>query len=51
MGACAVHALARTGAGVVGVDAGVPGAGTSGASVGWLNACNKEPEAYHRLNA
>lgn len=51
IGACSVHALARTGARVVGLDAGMPGAGTSGASDAWLNAANKEPEAYYRLNA
>jgi glycine/D-amino acid oxidase-like deaminating enzyme len=49
IGACSVHALTRTGARVVGVDAGIPGAGTSGSSVGWLNACNKEPEAESRV--
>jgi glycine/D-amino acid oxidase-like deaminating enzyme len=51
VGACAVHAIARTGARVVALDAGAPGAGTSGTSFAWLNACKKEPEHYHRLNA
>ena len=51
VGACAVHAIARTGARVVGIDAGAPGGGTSGTSFAWLNSCKKEPEAYHRLNA
>ena len=51
VGASAVHAVARTGARVLALDAGVPGAGTSGTSFAWLNACKKEPEAYHRLNA
>lgn len=51
VGACAVHALARAGARVVALDAGVAGAGTSGTSFAWLNAVRKEPEAYHRLNS
>ena len=41
----------RAGARVVALDAGVPGAGTSSTSFAWLNACKKEPEHYHRLNA
>jgi glycine/D-amino acid oxidase-like deaminating enzyme len=44
VGACAAHALTRTGARVVALDAGLPGAGTSGTSLAWLNACRKEPE-------
>ena len=51
VGASAVHALARTGARVIGLDAGLPGAGTSGTSFAWLNSNKKEPEHYHRLNA
>lgn len=51
VGASAVYALARAGARVVAVDAGAPGAGTSGTSFAWLNAVRKEPEVYHRLNA
>jgi glycine/D-amino acid oxidase-like deaminating enzyme len=51
VGASAVHAIARTGARVVGIDAGLPGQGTSGTSFAWLNSCKKEPEHYHRLNA
>lgn len=51
VGASAVHAIARTGARVVGIDAGLPGHGTSGTSFAWLNSCKKEPEHYHRLNA
>jgi glycine/D-amino acid oxidase-like deaminating enzyme len=51
VGACAAHAIARTGARVVALDAGAPGAGTSGTSFAWINACHKEPEVYHRLNA
>jgi glycine/D-amino acid oxidase-like deaminating enzyme len=51
VGASAVYALARAGARVVALDAGRPGAGTSGASFAWLNSVRKEPEVYHRLNA
>ena len=51
VGASAVYALARAGARVVALDAGVPGAGTSGTSFAWVNSVRKEPEVYHRLNA
>jgi glycine/D-amino acid oxidase-like deaminating enzyme len=51
VGASAIYALTRAGARVVALDAGVPGAGTSGSSFAWVNAVRKEPEAYHRLNA
>src|SRR5688572_10870001 len=51
VGASAVHALARSGAHVVALDAGRPGAGTSSASFAWTNSVHKEPEVYHRLNA
>ena len=51
VGASAVYAATRAGARVVALDAGAPGAGTSSASFAWLNACKKEPESYHRLNA
>jgi glycine/D-amino acid oxidase-like deaminating enzyme len=51
VGASAVHALARVGARVVAIDAGVPGGGTSGTSFAWVNSVRKEPEVYHRLNA
>src|SRR5262245_31091076 len=50
VGASAVYALARAGARVVALDAGVPGAGTSGTSFAWVNSVRKEPEVYHRLN-
>jgi glycine/D-amino acid oxidase-like deaminating enzyme len=50
VGASAVHAVARTGARVLALDAGVPGAGTSSSSFAWLNSVKKEPEAYHQLN-
>lgn len=51
VGASAVYAATRAGASVIALDAGVPGAGTSSTSFAWLNACKKEPEHYHRLNA
>jgi glycine/D-amino acid oxidase-like deaminating enzyme len=51
VGASAVYALARAGARVIALDAGLPGAGTSGTSFAWVNSVRKEPEAYHRLNA
>jgi len=51
VGASAVYALARAGASVIALDAGVPGAGTSSTSFAWVNSVRKEPEVYHRLNA
>ena len=51
VGASAVYALARAGARVIALDAGVPGAGTSSTSFAWVNSVRKEPEVYHRLNA
>jgi glycine/D-amino acid oxidase-like deaminating enzyme len=51
VGASAVYALARAGARVVALDAGVPGQGTSRTSFAWVNSVRKEPEVYHRLNA
>jgi glycine/D-amino acid oxidase-like deaminating enzyme len=51
VGTSAVYALTRAGARVIALDAGVPGAGTSGSSFAWVNAVRKEPEVYHRLNA
>lgn len=51
VGAAAVYAATRAGARVVALDAGTPGAGTTSTSFAWLNACRKEPEHYHRLNA
>lgn len=51
VGASAVYALSRTGARVIGLDAGVPGAGTSSNSFAWVNSVRKEPEVYHKLNA
>src|SRR5207237_9788835 len=50
VGASAVYAATRAGARVLALDAGVPGAGTSGTSFAWLNSCRKEPENYYRLN-
>nr|WSY48786.1 FAD-binding oxidoreductase [Streptomyces sp. NBC_00886] len=42
--------LGRRGVHVTVVEQGAPGAGTSAASYGWVNANNKEPRAYHELN-
>ncbi|GAB1514618.1 NAD(P)/FAD-dependent oxidoreductase [Actinophytocola sp. KF-1] len=49
-GAAVSAALRRRGARVTIVDAGAPGAGTSGATFSWLNSCGKQPRAYHDLN-
>lgn len=50
-GAAVTAELARRGARVTVVDAGAPGAGTSGATFSWTNANGaKEPKAYHDLN-
>ena len=46
VGASAVYALTRAGARVIALDAGVPGAGTSGSSFAWVNAVRKEPERF-----
>jgi glycine/D-amino acid oxidase-like deaminating enzyme len=51
VGASAAYALARAGVRTIVLDAGVPGAGTSGTSFAWVNSVHKEPEIYHRLNA
>jgi glycine/D-amino acid oxidase-like deaminating enzyme len=51
VGASAVYAAAWAGARVLALDAGPPGAGTSGSSFAWLNSVSKEPDVYHRLNA
>lgn len=50
-GAAVTAELARRGASVTVVDAGMPGGGTSGATFSWTNANGaKEPKAYHDLN-
>lgn len=51
LGAATAYRLALAGRRVVILEAGEPGAGTTGNSFAWLNAVHKEPEAYHRLNA
>ena len=51
IGACVAHALVEAGARVTVVVDGWPGRGTSAASLAWVNAANKTPEAYNRLNA
>src|SRR5439155_8368591 len=45
------YRLARAGARVTVLEAGEPGGETTSRSFAWLNANNKPPEPYHRLNA
>lgn len=46
-GAAVAAALVRRGARVTVVDAGAPAAGTSGATLAWINSCGKQPRLYH----
>jgi glycine/D-amino acid oxidase-like deaminating enzyme len=50
VGVAVAAGLARRGAEVTALDAGRPGAGTSGDTFAWVNAANKEPESYFALN-
>ena len=50
VGANVAYRLAEHGATVTVLDAGRPGAGTSGASFAWTNSFNKTPRDYHDLN-
>ena len=50
VGANVAHRLGERGARVTVLDAGAPGAGTSGASFAWTNSFNKTPRDYHELN-
>ena len=50
VGANVAYRLAERGARVTVLDAGLPGAGTSGASFAWTNSFNKTPRDYHDLN-
>ncbi|HZP37876.1 MAG TPA: FAD-binding oxidoreductase [Methylomirabilota bacterium] len=50
VGAGVAYRLAERGARVTVLDAGLPGAGTSGASFAWINSFNKTPRDYHDLN-
>ena len=50
VGANVAYRLAERGAAVTVLDAGAPGAGTSGASFAWMNSFNKTPRDYHDLN-
>ena len=50
VGANVAYRLAERGARVTVLDAGAPGAGTSGASFAWTNSFNKTPRDYHDLN-
>src|SRR5437870_1908473 len=51
IGVCVAQALTESGARVTVLVDGWPGRGTSAASLAWVNAANKTPEAYNRLNA
>jgi glycine/D-amino acid oxidase-like deaminating enzyme len=51
VGSAVAYRLARSGARVMVVDQAAPGQGTSANSFAWVNANNKPPRAYHRLNA
>ncbi len=50
VGANVAYRLAERGAAVTVLEAGAPGAGTSGASFAWTNSFNKTPRDYHELN-
>jgi glycine/D-amino acid oxidase-like deaminating enzyme len=50
VGANVAYRLAERGAAVTLLDAGAPGAGTSGASFAWTNSFHKTPRDYHDLN-
>jgi hypothetical protein len=50
VGASVAYRLAQRGARVTVLDAGAPGAGTSGASFAWTNSFGKTPRGYHDLN-
>jgi glycine/D-amino acid oxidase-like deaminating enzyme len=50
VGANVAYRLAERGAAVTLLDAGAPGAGTSGASFAWTNSFGKTPRDYHDLN-
>jgi glycine/D-amino acid oxidase-like deaminating enzyme len=50
VGANVAYRLAERGASVTVLEAGAPGAGTSGASFAWTNSFNKTPRDYHDLN-
>ncbi|MGH2355514.1 MAG: FAD-dependent oxidoreductase, partial [Chloroflexota bacterium] len=51
VGAATAYRLARAGARVTLIDRRAPGQGTSATSFAWVNANDKPPLAYHRLNA
>ena len=51
LGAAAAYHLASSGHRVIVLDGASPAAGASSNSFAWVNAVNKEPEPYHRLNA
>src|SRR5918998_24602 len=47
VGAAVARAAVGAGAAVTLVDAGAPGAGTSGTSLAWINSNSKPPREYH----
>ena len=51
VGAATAYRLACAGARVTLLDRGQPGQGTSATSFAWVNANDKPPLSYHRLNA
>jgi len=50
VGSCVAYRLAQAGASVTIIDRNYPGGGTTGNSFAWLNAFNKFPRDYYRLN-
>jgi glycine/D-amino acid oxidase-like deaminating enzyme len=50
VGMAVAAGLARRGVEVTVLEAGRPGAGTSGDTFAWVNSANKEPESYFALN-
>lgn len=50
VGTALAYHLALAGAAVTLIDAGEPAAGTTSASLAWLNSFHKAPRAYHDLN-
>ena len=51
LGAASAYRLSRAGLRVIVLEAGAAAGRASGNSFAWLNALEKQPEAYHRLNA
>src|SRR5688500_13638088 len=51
LGAASAYHLAHAGHRVVVLESAQPATGASANSFAWVNAVNKEPPPYHRLNA